>query len=85
MDHYFPVIKIQGSPEERGQQQGVLLKERTHRTLEFYKKEFLLPEDQLLTIARQFQASTRVFREDLDREIESLAQAAGLTPSGFTH
>ena len=80
MDHYFPVIKIQGSPEDRGRQQGVLLKERIHRTLEFYRKEFLLPEDQLLTIARQFQASTRAFREDLDREIESLARAAEVDP-----
>lgn len=80
MDHYFPVIKIQGSPEDRGREQGALLKERINRTLEFYKKEFLLPEDQILTIARQFQTSTRAFREDLDREIEFLARAAGVDP-----
>ncbi len=80
MDHYFPVVKIQGSPEDRGRQQGVLLKERIHRILEFYKKEFLLPEEQILTIARQFQTSTRAFREDLDLEIESLARAAEVDP-----
>ena len=80
MDHYFPVVKIQGSAEDRGRQQGVLLKDRIHRTLEFYKKQFLLPEDQILNIARQFQTSTRSFREDLYLEIESLARAAEVDP-----
>ena len=80
MDHYFPVVKIEGFPEDRGRQQGVLLKDRIHKILEFYKKEFLLPEDQILTIARQFQTSTRVFREDLDREIEALARGAEVDP-----
>ena len=80
MDHYFPVVKIQGSAEDRGRQQGSLLKDRIHKTLEFYKKEFLLPEDQILTIARQFQTATRTFREDLDREIESLARVAEVDP-----
>ena len=80
MDHYFPVVKIQGSAEDRGRQQGVLLKDRIHRTLEFYKKQFLLPEDQILNIARQFQTSTRAFRQDLYLEIESLARAAEVDP-----
>jgi len=80
MDHYFPVIKIEGSAEDRGRQQGVLLKDRIHKILEFYKKEFLLPEDQILTIARQFQIATRTFRKDLDREIEWLARAAEIDP-----
>jgi len=80
VDHIFPVIKIQGSPEERGRQQGLLLKDRIHRTLQFYKKEFLLPEDQILSIAQQFQLATREFREDLCLEIESLARASEVDP-----
>ncbi len=80
MDQYFPVIKIQGGPAERGRQQGTLLRERTHRTIDFYRSQFLLPEKEVLKIADQFRKSTRSFREDLYLEIEALAQAAGVDP-----
>ncbi len=80
MDKYFPVIKIQGSAEDRGRQQGAILKERVHRTVEFYKKQFLQPEEQILRFASQFRKSTKTFREDLYLEIEALARAAELDP-----
>jgi len=80
MDQYFPVIKIQGGPEDRGRQQGDLLKERIHKTIDFYKKQFLIPEDDILRIANQFRDSTKAFREDLYLEIEAMAQAAGADP-----
>lgn len=80
MDEYFPVIKIQGGAEDRGQQQGVLLKERIHRTVDFYKKQFLQPEEQILGIAEQFRKSTKAFREDLYLEIEALSRAAEVDP-----
>jgi isopenicillin-N N-acyltransferase-like protein len=80
MDEYFPVIKIQGSAEDRGRQHGTLLKERVHRTVEFYQKQFLQPEEQILGIASQFRKSTKAFREDLYLEIEALARAAEVDP-----
>jgi isopenicillin-N N-acyltransferase-like protein len=80
MDQYFPVIKIQGGAEDRGRQQGVLLKERIHRTVDFYKKQFLQPEGQILRIAEQFQKSTEAFRTDLYLEIEALSRAAEVDP-----
>jgi len=80
MDQCFPVVTIKGSPEQRGKQQGVLLKDRIHKTLDFYKRQFLLPEDQIITLAGQFQTATRAFREDLHREIEALARSAGIDP-----
>ncbi|MCJ7685296.1 MAG: C45 family peptidase [Desulfobacteraceae bacterium] len=80
MDQYFPVIKIQGGPEDRGRQQGDLLKERIHKTIDFYKRQFLIPEEEILRIAGQFRVSTKAFREDLYLEIEALAQAAGADP-----
>jgi isopenicillin-N N-acyltransferase-like protein len=80
MDPYFPVIKIQGGPEDRGRQQGDLLKERIHKTIDFYKRQFLIPEEEILRIANQFRVSTKAFREDLYLEIEALAQAAGADP-----
>jgi isopenicillin-N N-acyltransferase-like protein len=80
MDKYFPVIKIQGTAEDRGRQHGVLLKERVHRTVGFYKKQFLQPEEQILRIAGQFRKSTKAFRKDLYLEIEALAQAAEVDP-----
>jgi isopenicillin-N N-acyltransferase-like protein len=80
MDKYFPVIKIQGAAEDRGRQHGTLLKERIHRTVEFYQKQFQLPEKQILRIAGQFQKSTKAFREDLYLEIEALARAAEVDP-----
>lgn len=80
MDKYFPVIKIQGAAEDRGRQHGTLLKERIHRTVEFYQKQFQLPEEQILRIAGQFRKSTKAFREDLYLEIESLARSAEVDP-----
>ena len=80
MDKYFPVIKIQGAAEDRGRQHGTLLKERIHRTVEFYQKQFQLPEERILRIAGQFRKSTKAFREDLYLEIEALARAAEVDP-----
>jgi isopenicillin-N N-acyltransferase-like protein len=80
MDKYFPVIKIQGAAEDRGRQHGTILKERIHRTVEFYKKQFLQPEEQILRIADQFLKSTKAFRGDLYLEMEALARAAEVDP-----
>lgn len=80
MDRYFPVIKIHGTAEERGRQHGTLLKERIHRTIEFYQKQFQLPEQEILRIADQFQKSTDAFREDIYIEIGALARAAEIDP-----
>jgi len=80
MEETLPVIKISGSPEERGWQHGRLLKERIHRTIEFYKKQFLIPETDILSLARQFRSNTRAFSEALYAEIESLSRAAGVDP-----
>ena len=80
MNQYLPVIKIHGAAEDRGRQHGTLLKERIHRTVEFYQKQFQLPEEQILRIAGQFRKSTKAFREDLYLEIEALARAAEVDP-----
>ncbi len=80
MDLYFPVIKIHGAAEDRGSQHGTLLKERIHRTIEFYQKQFQLPEAEILAIAGQFRESTEAFREEISIEIEALALAAGVDP-----
>jgi len=80
MDRYFPVINIHGPAEDRGRQQGTLLKERIHRTLEFYQKQFQLPEKEILAHADRFRSSTSAFREEIFIEIEALAHAASVDP-----
>jgi isopenicillin-N N-acyltransferase-like protein len=80
MDQYFPVIKIRGTAEERGRQQGSLLKDRIHKTIEFYQRQFLIPESDIMRISGQFRESTRAFRADLFLEIETLAKAAEVDP-----
>lgn len=80
MEPYFPVIKLRGTPEERGRQHGRQLKDRIHRTVEFYKKQFQIPEEDILRISRGFQTSTKAFRKDLFLEIETLADAAMVDP-----
>lgn len=80
MDQIFPIIKIQGRAEDLGLQQGTLLKERIHRTVDFYKKHFLQPEDHILEIAGQFRKATEAFRRDLHQEIEALSRAAEVDP-----
>lgn len=80
MDRYFPLVKIQGGPEDRGQQQGTLLKERIHKTIDFYRRQFLTPEDEILSIAGRFRYVTKSFRGDLYVEIEAMAEAAQVDP-----
>jgi len=80
MDQYFPVIKVRGAAAERGRQHGTLLKERIHRTVEFYQQQFQLPEHEILSVADQFRKSTETFREDISVEIDALARAAAIDP-----
>jgi isopenicillin-N N-acyltransferase-like protein len=80
MDSFFPVIEIKGAAAERGRQHGTILRERIHRTLEFYKEQFQLPEKEILSISDQFRKATKAFREELYHEIEALAQAAEVDP-----
>ena len=80
MDRYFPIVKIKGSAEERGRQHGVLLKERIHQTVEFYRTQFQLPQVEILSIAEQFRESTAAFSKEINMEIEALAQTAEIDP-----
>jgi isopenicillin-N N-acyltransferase-like protein len=80
MDQYLPVIKIRGSAQARGQQQGSLLKDRIQKTVDYYRAQFLQPEEEILEIAGVFRRATRAAREDLSIEIESMASAAGIDP-----
>ena len=80
MDEYFPVIKINGTAEERGTQHGRILKERIHQTVRFYQKQFLLPEAEIMAIAAEFQSSTKAFSAELYMEIEALSSAADVDP-----
>jgi isopenicillin-N N-acyltransferase-like protein len=80
MEQYFPVIKIRGTAEERGKQHGTILKDRIHRTVEFYQQQFQLSEHEILGIADQFRKSTEAFREDISIEIDALARAAAIDP-----
>lgn len=80
MDQCFPVIKIQGTAEDRGRQHGTLLKERIQRTVQFYQKQFQIPEQQILAISDGFRKATAAFREEIHIEIEALAQAAAIDP-----
>jgi len=80
MDQNFPVIKIQGTAEDRGRQHGTLLKERIQRTVEFYQKQFQIPKQQILDISDGFRKATAAFREEIYVEIEALAAAAAIDP-----
>jgi isopenicillin-N N-acyltransferase-like protein len=57
-----------------------LLKERIGRTIAFYRKQFLISEQEIMGIAEQFRDSTRDFRPDLFQEIEALSDAAEVDP-----
>ena len=78
MDQIFPVIKLRGSAEDIGRQHGTYLKDRIHRTIEFYQKQFQIPEQRIMDIAERFRTSTEAFREDISTEIEALARAADI-------
>lgn len=80
MDRFFPVIKIQGNAEDRGRQHGLILKKRIHRTVEFYQRQFQIPDQEVLSISAEFRKATKIFREDIYTEIEALAAAAEIDP-----
>ena len=76
----FPVVRIRGNAADRGRQQGMLLRERIHKTIAFYKNQFLLPETRIMEIACRFRKSTAAFSKDLHLEIETMACAAEADP-----
>jgi isopenicillin-N N-acyltransferase-like protein len=80
MDQYLPVLSIRGDADERGRQQGSLLKDRIHKTLAYYQNQFMKPQSEILEIASLFRQSTRAAREDLFTEIESMAKASDVDP-----
>ena len=80
METCFPVISIRGNAEERGRVHGSVLRERIHKTVDFYKRQFQLPEADILRISKNFRESTKGFREDLYLEIETIAKTAGVDP-----
>ncbi|MEW6334870.1 MAG: C45 family peptidase, partial [Thermodesulfobacteriota bacterium] len=49
-------------------------------TIEFYRRQIQLPEQEILRIAGIFRQSTEAFRGEIHAEIENLAQAAGADP-----
>jgi isopenicillin-N N-acyltransferase-like protein len=80
MDRYFPVIKLEGGPKERGRTHGLVLRDRIHTTIEFYRGQFPQPEGRIMEIASQFRQATRDMGGDLYLEIEALAAAAQVDP-----
>ena len=56
------------------------MKERIHKTIDFYKRQFLIPQADIFRIANDFRESTKGFREDLYLEIEAMARAAEADP-----
>jgi isopenicillin-N N-acyltransferase like protein len=56
------------------------LRERIHKTVSFYRNQFLQPEEQIMEICAQFRSSTETMGGELYLEIEALARAAEVNP-----
>ena len=77
----FPVIKLNGSPEDIGFKHGDILKERIHSTVDWYKKIIGRDENQLLKIISNFKSVINHFNPSYVTEIDAIAAGADISPA----
>ncbi len=74
----FPIITLEGSPEEIGIQHGEILKNKIHSTVTWYKKVISKEEKQILTLVEIFKLTIENFDPTYASEIEAIATGADI-------
>ncbi|CAM3735170.1 C45 family autoproteolytic acyltransferase/hydolase [Parendozoicomonas haliclonae] len=80
MSESFPLIRLTGSPEQRGASHGHQLQEKIAATIEFYGHLLNIKEREVLDIGRYFQQQIQRQFPAYCEEIEALASAAEQIP-----
>lgn len=85
MDAPFPVIRMTGSPLERGMQYGAAARERIERSLTFYSRYLAHPPgltfEEICSRVRSWEDAWQAQEPELFTELEGIARGAGF---GFT-
>lgn len=76
----FPLVAIRGNARQRGLEHGRLLADRIRATVAYYLRVFRLPQAEVLRVADHFRDTIRAFDADYAREIDAIAEGAGLDP-----
>lgn len=77
----FPLVELQGGPEEIGFQHGALLSARIHRTFSYYERLLSrYTHKDLQRFAAQFRKDIQDFRPEYVREIDAMAEGASIEP-----
>ena len=83
MSHPFPLIRIEGTPYERGLVYGRLASERVGRSLSLYRELFevyaSLKWDDAVHRAAFFEPSIKAYMPDALEEIRGIAEGTGVT------
>ncbi|MCP4186764.1 MAG: hypothetical protein GY763_04080 [Gammaproteobacteria bacterium] len=77
----FPLVHISGTPSERGEQHGEILKSEIAQTIDFYHSIFNLPKAEIFRLAYFFQKIIGDFEPDYVDEIVAIARAANVEPA----
>ncbi len=80
MTEKFPVIELQGTPEEIGFQHGYQCRSRIEKNIQFYDNLFNLDNSKLQKLANHYKNEIFNFNPKYAREIESIAQGADVEP-----
>ncbi|MCY3413006.1 MAG: hypothetical protein INQ03_15315 [Candidatus Heimdallarchaeota archaeon] len=76
----LPLIVLHGSHREIGIQHGTHLKDRIHKTIEYYHGIFKKTEEEIFDAASIFKDKIKQFNEKYCEEIEAIAEAAEVNP-----
>ena len=76
----FPIHCFSGTPKEIGFQHGSELKEKIHKTIDFYRRVFGLDEGVIFEKAEHFKDLITKFNSDYADEIEAIALGAEVDP-----
>ncbi|MDH5401347.1 MAG: C45 family peptidase [Candidatus Heimdallarchaeota archaeon] len=78
MKEKLPVIYLSGNAYDIGFNHGKQLKDRIHRTIDFYNKIFMSNQEEIFNRALEFKDVIHTFNPDYCIEIEAIAQGAGI-------
>ncbi len=76
----FPIIKLEGSPQEIGFKHGEILKDKIHSTVSWYKNIISKDEKKIIRRAKYFKSVIGTFNPLYVTEIEAIAVGADIDP-----
>lgn len=80
MNVKFPLITLEGTPEEIGYQHGVKLKPKIEQNISFYENLFNLEKEKVKQLSARYKEKILAFNPKYCNEIDAIAEGADVEP-----